>query len=133
MDNLQNVIDFVRFFEAEKRMSKQNHLEAKPYLSDIWEEGEDDGEVKMVCRGAHVNLIWRTGSGWGGRPWRLDGEKIFRIDIFSLPMFACSGLFQAPRRFTKSLILYIRRHSHVNLIWRVDGEKIFKIYGLEFV
>ena len=63
-----------------KNNVKKRHLEAKPYLCDIWEEGEDDGEVEVVCRGAHVNLVWRARTGWGGRPWRVDGETIFKIE-----------------------------------------------------
>ena len=65
-------------------MPKKRHLEAKPYLCDVWEEGEDDGEIEVVCRGAHVNLVWRAGTGWRGRPWRVDGGTIFldrRVEI----------------------------------------------------
>ena len=37
-----------------------DHLKAKPNLGDIGEEGKDDGEVEVVSRGAHVNLVWRA-------------------------------------------------------------------------
>ena len=44
------------------------NLKAKSYLGDVGEERKDDGEVEVVGRGDHVDLVWRARASWRGGP-----------------------------------------------------------------